>query len=405
MTSALSTAALVVVSTALGCLALLAAAAVAGSLRRGGRRTPAIDGQPALAVSRFTIPVSVIVPADDLAGLPRGLMNALQNQEYPEFEVILVTSEARGDELEALTHHWRMRPKEIFYRRTLQAAPVKRIFVSGRDARFLLVQTEFGGRAAALNCGANLARFRYVVTLPPGLQVEADTLVRLMAPALRDPGAVLAVTAHGERTGRQRLASVREWLVSQLWGSVLAGLPPRDAVIAWRRDALIEAGGFAASVLDPELDLAVRLDASAPRGRVVRAPDVVGGFEPLPAAAAAQAVRRHRRALVAALRMLGRHAHGIRSAVRLGPIIAMSLLLPMAQVAVLGLLAAEAAVGWVSWTAPVAGLLLLVFGGACVSSSALLLRGGAPGAPSGVELRRLLLRGPGEALRSLIPNP
>lgn len=402
MMPTLSAAVVVVVSAALACLGLLAALAVAGALSRGGRRGASPDGQPALAASRFTIPVSVILPADDLSALPRGLLNALLNQEYPEFEVIVVTAAARGDELDALTDHWRMRPKEVFYRRTLQAAPVKRIFASGRDARLMLVQTEFGGRAEALNCGANLARFRYVVTLPPGLQVEPDTLVRLMAPAVRDPGAVLAVTAHGERTGSQRLSSMREWLVSQLWGRALAGLPPRDAVIAWRRDALVEAGGFTASVLEPELDLAVRLDGSAPRGRVIRTSEVVGGFEPMAAAAASRASRRHRQALSAALSSPGGRA---RTDARIRPIIAMTLLLPMLQMAVLGLLAAEAALGWVHWTAPVAGLLFLVFGGACVSSSALLLRGGAPGAPSGVELRRLLLRGPGEALRSLIPNP
>lgn len=47
----------------LAVLSVVVVALVAGALKRGGRREDPMDPHDALAVSRFTIPVSVIVSA------------------------------------------------------------------------------------------------------------------------------------------------------------------------------------------------------------------------------------------------------------------------------------------------------------------------------------------------------
>ena len=132
-------------------------------------------------------------------------------------------------------------------------------------------------------------------------------------PALRDPGAVLAVTSYVERRAHsaaeelrsadgpdewtrayddyQRLASIRSWMASRLaWHQLRCGLPPRDGVTAWRRDAVLELGGFAVEAADPELDLLIRLQTTktdGPAGRVVRTSEVFGHTRKLTVAGAA----------------------------------------------------------------------------------------------------------------------
>ena len=403
-----------VVTVALGYLIIVAAAAVAGAIARGGRRERAVDAYEALAVSRFTIPVSVILPVSGDGAEASAAIAALLTLNYPEIEVVAVV-DSGSPVLETLRREWSLGPKEFFYRRTLETAPVERIFGSERDHRLLVVEKAAAGRADALNCAANLARFRYVVSIEPGVAFDRDALLRLMAPALRDPGAVLAVTSYIERQGEkvarrgtdewtragddyQRLASIRSWMASRLaWHQLRCGLPPLDGVTAWRRDALLELGGFSLRAADPELDLLVRLqtsDTERTAGRVVRTSEVFGRMPTVPVAVAAARAHRRQRAIVQALRtfraMPGKHP-ARRTMTR---VMLVELLTPAAQVVAVAMIVLATGAGWAGWQAPWLTLLLLTFGYGVVSASALLLRGGTPGEPSGAELKRLLLRAP-----------
>ena len=187
------------VTASLGYLMIVAAAAVAGAISRGGRRERAADAYQALAVSRFTIPVSVIVPVDGDCPTLSQSIEALLGLNYPEVEVLVVAESMSDRSLASLKQVWGLEPKELFYRRTIHTSPVKRIFSSGRDARLVVIEKAPAGRADALNCGVSFARYRYVVSVNPDIAFDPDALLRLMSPALRDPGSVLAVTSYVER--------------------------------------------------------------------------------------------------------------------------------------------------------------------------------------------------------------
>ena len=457
MIGALLTLVAALVTTAsLGFLVIVAAAAVAGAFARGGRRERAADAYQALAVSRFTIPVSIIVPVDDDHARLDETVRALLDLNYPELEVVVVAESLCENAFRTLKGTWSLEPKELFYRRTLQTAPVHRIFGSERDPRLVViekaaacpggpsVQASRGARADALNCGVSFARYRYVVSVTPDLVFDRDALLRLMSPALRDPGSVLAVTSYVERKAGaspvssqlpsdqpprnaasesrwklglgawaltrndpawiaagddyQRLASIRSWMASRLaWHQLHCGLPPRDGVTAWRRDAILELGGFSLQATDPELDLLVRLQTSqgdGPTGRVVRTSEVFGHTSTLTLRGAAALSARRQRALLEALKTF-RQAPGANLARRtMRMVVLMELLTSAAQGSLALLITVSAASGLVSWNAPWLTFLLLTFGYAVMSASALLLRGGTPGAPSGGDLKRLLLRAP-----------
>jgi hypothetical protein len=305
---------------------------------------------------------------------------------------------------------------------------VTRIFSSERDPRLVVIEKVPAGRADALNCGVSFARYRYVVSVSPDVVCDRDALLRLMSPALRDPGEVLAVTSYVERKPSvaglaghmraaappveeirlaewaragddfQRLASIRSWMASRLaWHQLRCGLPPRDGVTAWRRDAVMECGGFSIDAADPELDLLIRLQTAqldGPTGRVVRTSEVFGQAPTLTIRGAAARAAQRQRALFEALRTF-RQTPGSgpeRRTMRI--VVGVELLIPVAQAVAAVLIVVGALAGWVAPLAPWVMFLFLAFGYGVVSASALLLRGGTPGAPSGADLKRLLIRAP-----------
>jgi len=397
------------VLASLGYLAVAGTIAIAGALRAGGRRQDAPEGEAVLAASRLTMPVSIVVPVGSPVLAP-GAIRALLDLNYPEFEVIAVVDAPAV--LGTAAAVWQLEAREFFYRRTLETAPVRRIYRSLLDPRLMVVEKEPGSRGDAMNCGVNLARSRFVAVVSPEIVFGRDALLRAMTPALRDPASVVGVSTHVEhvpeddeadaRDGRvQRLRSIRAQMVTRLfWSGRPHGLGPEDGVMIWRRDAVLQANGFSADAADPELDMMFRLQqrVGGETRRFVRTGDVFGQRLAVERRLERRRAGRHQRAVLESTLAWGPGATqsvGLRAFLSF---IESEVVTPLAQVWLVVSAVVGATLGWCSWTSAVFSVLALAFGTAAVSAAALLLRGSHPGAPEAAELRELLLTAPLEVL-------
>jgi hypothetical protein len=388
---------------ALAALGIGAATRIVSALRLGGRREEPVDLSPAVAESRFTIPVSVIVPIDEGSAPPQQTIAALLGLNYPEFEVIVVTNEAPTTLIERLTTDWQLEAKEFFYRQTLKTEPVRRIYRSARDQRLMVVDKESSRYGDALNCGVNVARYRYVVAVPPGIAVDPNALLRIMSAALRDPATVVAASSHVDQgrassvhTAFQQLESARALMDSRLQGQdKSSGLVPRSAVLIWRRDAVIALNGFSLSSADPALDMTLRMQtANTPQpGRFARGGNIFGRIEHGGSTSAFRLAAVRQRA---ALEVLFSWRRGNGRHVGFWPFIRTEFAAPIAELWVVLATCGGVAAGWFPWTTAAWLVVVLSFGHAAVNSAALLLRGSVPEGPEGSDLLRLLLMGPFE---------
>lgn len=371
---------------------------VVQAVRLGGRREDPPADHDAMSASRFTIPVSLIVPvvggADGEAVDPT--IAALLALNYPQLEVIVIADGPSASE--PLKAAWQLEARELFYRAALPTAPVRMMYRSARDSRLLVVHKTPGKLADALNCGVNLARFRYVVVVEPGVLFEADALLRAVTAPLRDPAAVVAATSHIEIAGGtlQRLRSIRSLMHSRvLWRTSGPALGPCDAVVVWRRDAVAQSGGFSSDAADPHLDMMVRLQTSssaAARGAVVRTNEIFGQR---PARSMVDHVRRTARWQVAALQAVSALvAAGPNTRAMLGYFFVAEVFTPCVQAWAMLATMAGAAAGYWPWVDVVFAALLLALGQAIVTCAALLLRGSVSHAPDARALQRLLLLAP-----------
>jgi glycosyltransferase involved in cell wall biosynthesis len=373
------------------------------ALRSGGRRQYRADDRDALVTSRFTIPVSLIVPVDRDSSSIDDTIARLLGLHYSDFEVILVADERASDTLLRLKEEWELSAHEFFYRQSVATAAVRRMYRSGRDGRLTVAEKSDAGRADALNCGFNLARFRYAGVVDPGIVFEDDALLRAMAAPVNEPSQVIAASSHVEvRPGAtapgitvawQQLESIRSFLDSRLaWRQLPHGLGPDEAVVVWQRDAVLKAGGFSTDAADPGLEMMVRLQARSGEETVIRTTEIFGYVDARSARERLRSISRQQRAVVEAVRAGSGCEGGFRQAIRY--LAASRILPPFLAVWVIVGLAAGAAMDWLPWRDVALGAFLMSMAHALVTSCALLIRGSAAGTPDVARLRRLIMFSP-----------
>ena len=370
-----------------------------------------------VASSRFTIPVSLILPVEKATSdLPSAILRLLELR-YPELELIVVV-EDQPDALDTLKMACDLTPCELFFRRTLKTAPLRGIYRSPREPRLLVVDKTARGTGDALNCGVNLARYRYVCAVDAEAAYSVDALLEAMQAALEDPAIVVGVTtslavspvqaATTALMGRaptgligavRYLTAARTRLLTV--GRRRLDLPPGGCpgFTLWRRDTVVETGGFAPDGAAPHAELTLRVHwnyrGDRRRYRILHVSEPVGTIDPYSA----------RGRIVMAghvpLAVLWRHRHMLFNP-RLGRLglwdlpryVFNAVLAPWLEIAALALLVLAVPLGVVS----VGELLLVVFiialGSGVVADAALLAsaRPGHDARPA--SLFNLILAGP-----------
>ena len=233
-----------------------------------------------LLASPFTIPVSIVVPAYNEAVAIKPVVLSLLAMEYPEFEVIVVDDGSTDTTLAQLREHFELQTTGTFYRRTLATTPVQHIYSSLREPRLMVVSKTNGGKADALNCGINLARYRYVCCVDGDTIYQPDALLNGMRLVVQDPARVVGITsrirvssqpeqegAAGTPSRSERNALVtfqsfdylRAFLnVRAAWSRANYMLCASGAFAIWRRDVLVELGGFSPAFSCEDLEFTFR---------------------------------------------------------------------------------------------------------------------------------------------------
>jgi biofilm PGA synthesis N-glycosyltransferase PgaC len=270
-------------------------------------REERIEDYQLLASSRFTVPVSVVFPAYNEASVILSCVRSALAFEYFEYEVIVVNDGSTDDTLAVLVAAFDLHPHQVFYRPTLPTEEVRGIYRSALEPRLIVVDKVNGGnKADALNVGVNLSRYRYVCCLDSDTMYERDALLKSMRLAVADPARVVGVTSvftvglHPERQGSvrdekrrldrsllmnfQQLEYVRSFLNNRAaWSRLNYMMCCSGGFMIWRRDLLVELGGFARSFTCEDIEMTFRVHERMLRERrpyrVLSLPDTVATTE------------------------------------------------------------------------------------------------------------------------------
>jgi cellulose synthase/poly-beta-1,6-N-acetylglucosamine synthase-like glycosyltransferase len=230
--------------------------------------------------SGFEPPVSLLVPAYNEEATIASSVRSLLQLDYPEFEIVVVNDGSRDATLEALREAFQLEVFPEAHCRRIHAKPVRAIYHSKLHANLRVVDKENGGKADALNVGINASRFPLFCAMDADSILQRDSLRRVTQPFLDDPRTVAAggtvriangctvsgghlehvALPHNLLALVQIVEYLRAFLFGRLgWATLNAVLIISGAFGVFRKDTVVEVGGYRADTIGEDMELVVRL--------------------------------------------------------------------------------------------------------------------------------------------------
>lgn len=342
-----------------------------------------------VATSPLSMPVTIVVPSYNEAGVIVESVRSLLESNFPDFEVLVVNDGSSDGTTATLMREFALVEVDRVPRANLDSKPVHATYVSATEPRLGVIDKENGGKADAMNAGISYAAFPLVCMIDADTMLDRDALARLVFEFEANSETVAAGgivrVVNGSRFEAGRLVEVRtprqllvnlqilEYLRAFLGGRIAWSRTGMLLIISgafglFRRDALVEIGGYDATTVGEDAELIMRLhrhmhDSRRPY-KITFFPDPICWTE-APSTLKALIGQRDRwqRGLVEMLirhrKVLGRRRYGAIGTVAMPYFAIFEAFGPLIEAFGYTMFAITIALGWVSLPA------MLAFAGAC----------------------------------------
>jgi cellulose synthase/poly-beta-1,6-N-acetylglucosamine synthase-like glycosyltransferase len=249
--------------------------------------------------------ISILAPAHNEEATVTESIRSLLTLRYPSLEVVLVNDGSSDATLDVLKRDFDLVAVHAApIRRRIQTQPIRGLYRSRRTPALVVVDKENGGKADALNAGLVVATGELACAIDADTIVEPDALQRMIRPFLLDDNVVAAggtlrvVNGADVRAGRvikeraprrflpgvQAVEYLRAFLAGRVgWNRLGGNLIISGAFGLFRREPMIEAGGYRHDTVGEDMELVVRMRRLArERGgpeQIVFVPDPVAWTE------------------------------------------------------------------------------------------------------------------------------
>ena len=243
--------------------------------RAAGRSNRSVHDD--IVANPLTPAVSLVVAAADAERTIVDATRAALALHHPDHEVVVVDDGSTDGTFVALRNEFDLVEVAPSTEAELPTVgPIRSMHAPRTGEPLVVLRKDAAGRADAINAGLDVARHDLVCCVDAESLLEPDALLRLARPFVEDPqrvvvsigtsrplngGTVVAGELLELRQPRGWLARVQ--VVEHLRASLVAGAwsglasPPLDAggVGLFRRDVLVEVGGFDPAAIDEDADL------------------------------------------------------------------------------------------------------------------------------------------------------
>jgi cellulose synthase/poly-beta-1,6-N-acetylglucosamine synthase-like glycosyltransferase len=243
------------------------------------KRRPLRDYE-SVSNSELSTAVSMLVPTYNEEAVVIESIRSLLAINYPTFEIVLINDGSTDGTLERLINEFSLVKVDRVPRANVECEVVQGVYVSPSEERLVVIDKVNGGKADAQNAGLRYARYPLFCAVDSDTILEKDALQRLVWQFQVNPetvacGGIVRIsngsTVKGGavsdvRTPKSLLPCLqiveylRAFLVGRSgWSRMHMLLVISGAFGMFRRDVVVDAGGYDPTNLSEDADLVIRL--------------------------------------------------------------------------------------------------------------------------------------------------
>jgi len=249
------------------------------SLRRYVRRLRSLDIEDLLGSTGMP-PITLIAPAFNEEATCVEATRSLLTLRYGDMEILVCNDGSKDATLERLTEAFDLEPSFRLPTGEVPTAGVRGVYRSRTHHVLWVIDKENGGKADTLNAGLNYCRTPLFCAMDADSLLEREALTRIVRPFVEDArtiaaggviriingcrveeGTVVDVRLPKELLPRfQVLEYLRAFLAGRMgWHELDSTLIISGAFGVFRRDLVVDVGGYATDTVGEDMELVVRL--------------------------------------------------------------------------------------------------------------------------------------------------
>lgn len=230
--------------------------------------------------SNYYKTISILVPAYNESNNIIESVESLFKLEYPDYEVIVINDGSRDDTLEQLISYFNLEKTEVYYKQSIEHAPIKAIYRSPDQPQLTVIDKENGGKADSLNAGLNISENDLICSIDADSILEKDVLKKLLQTFIQHKNTVAAggivrvvngctiknreidkIHVPDSFLGRlQSVEYIRAFLFGRVgWDYLNSLMIVSGAFGIFDRKAVLQVGGYLTDTVGEDIELIMRL--------------------------------------------------------------------------------------------------------------------------------------------------
>ncbi len=230
--------------------------------------------------SENLLPISLLIPAYNEEENIVSNIKSLLKIDYPLFEIVVVNDGSTDRTHDKIVESFGLYKIESAVRTSIPTKDVRGVYYNIEYPNLIYVDKENGGKSDALNAGINISSYPLFACLDADSRIEPDALLKLSIEFLKNTDTIVAgglvriANGFKIRDGRVSGFSMPEKMVERFqiveyyrsflsgrvsWGATNSMLIVSGAFGVFKKQAVIEVGGYKTNTIGEDMEIVVRL--------------------------------------------------------------------------------------------------------------------------------------------------
>lgn len=230
--------------------------------------------------SENLLPISLLIPAYNEQENIVSNIKSLMKIDYPKFEIVVVNDGSTDKTHDLIIEAFQLYRVESAVKTSIPTKEIRGIYCNIDYPNLIYVDKENGGKSDALNAGINVSSYPLFACLDADSRIEPDALLKLSTEFLKNTDTVVAgglvriangfkikdgISSEFSMPSKmverfQIVEYYRSFLSGRVsWGATNSMLIVSGAFGVFKKQAVIEAGGYKTNTIGEDMEIVVRI--------------------------------------------------------------------------------------------------------------------------------------------------